>query len=138
MIVAVDTMGGDNAPKAQIDAAIDAVKEYGVEIVFLGDENTIKKHLEGKSYDFNKISIVHCSENIDNDEKPVISIKKKKDSPMVKGCNMLNDKKVDALVSSGSTGALLRVNISISSGIWAMPMQRLYLARKILRLALST
>ena len=80
MIVAVDTMGGDNAPKAQIDAAIEAVKEYDVEVVLLGDENDIKKYLEGKAYDFNKISIVHCSENIDNDEKPVMSIKKKKDS----------------------------------------------------------
>ena len=78
MIVAVDTMGGDNAPKAQIDAAIEAVKEYDVEVVLLGDENAIKKYLEGKAYDFNKISIVHCSENIDNDEKPVMSIKKKK------------------------------------------------------------
>lgn len=117
MIVAVDTMGGDNAPKAQIDAAIEAVKEYGLEVVLLGDENAIKKYLEGKAYDFNKISIVHCSENIDNDEKPVMSIKKKKDSPMVKGCNMLNDKKIDALVSSGSTGALLTAGMLITGRI---------------------
>ena len=61
MIVAVDTMGGDNAPKAQIDAAIEAVKEYDVGVVLLGDENTIKKYLEDKAA---KIGRASCRERV--------------------------------------------------------------------------
>lgn len=117
MKIAVDTMGGDNAPKAQIDASIDAVKEYDINIVLLGDEDTIKKHLKEKNCTSEKITIVHCSENIENDEKPVMAIKKKKNSPFVIGCNMLKDEEIDALVSSGSTGALLTSGMLITGRI---------------------
>ena len=58
MIVAVDTMGGDNAPKAQIDAAIEAVKEYDVEVVLLGDENTISKEEESLLSSFQPILLL--------------------------------------------------------------------------------
>ena len=117
MIIAVDTMGGDNAPKAQIDASIDAINEYDIDIVLFGDKETIEKYLSGKTYNSEKLSIVHCLENIENDEKPVMAIKKKKNSPMVLACNMLNNKEIDAFVSSGSTGALLTAGMLITGKI---------------------
>lgn len=117
MIIAVDTMGGDNAPKAQIDASIDAINEYDIDIVLFGDKETIEKYLSGKTYNSEKLSIVHCPENIENDEKPVMAIKKKKNSPMVLACNMLNNKEIDAFVSSGSTGALLTAGMLITGKI---------------------
>lgn len=117
MIIAVDTMGGDNAPKAQIDSSIDAINEYDIDIVLFGDKETIEKYLSGKTYNSEKLSIVHCLENIENDEKPVMAIKKKKNSPMVLACNMLNNKEIDAFVSSGSTGALLTAGMLITGKI---------------------
>lgn len=117
MIVAIDTMGGDFAPKAQIDAGLNAIKDFDLDIIFLGDEATIKSHLKDKTYNKNKISIIHCSENITNDDKPVMAIKKKKNSPMVMGCDLLNTKKADALVSSGNTGALMTSGMLLTGRI---------------------
>ncbi|EHL19239.1 fatty acid/phospholipid synthesis protein PlsX [Peptoanaerobacter stomatis] len=117
MRIAIDTMGGDFAPQAQINGALESIKELGVDVVLLGDENVINDFLKTKTYDKTKVSVVHCSENITNDDKPVISIKKKKNSPMVLGCNMLVEGKADALVSSGSTGALLTSGMLITGRI---------------------
>lgn len=107
MIVAIDTMGGDNAPFSQIEAGISAIDKLGVEVIFLGDEKTIKSKLKDMQLDSDKISIIHCSENITNDEKPVTAMKRKKNSPFVVGANLVKEKKADAFISSGSTGALL-------------------------------
>lgn len=117
MIVAVDTMGGDFAPNAQIDAGLLAIKDFDVDIIFLGDETTISNYLKDKNFDKTKVEIVHCSENITNDDKPVMAIKRKKQSPMVIGCDLLNTGKADALVSSGNTGALMTSGMLLTGRI---------------------
>lgn len=107
MKIAIDVMGGDNAPVAQIDAALDAVRDFGIDAVLLGDKERIDTVLSGKDYDKDKVSIVHCSQNITNDEKPVTAIKHKKNSPFVVASGLIKGKSADAFISSGSTGALL-------------------------------
>lgn len=107
MRIVVDGMGGDNAPKAVVGGVVDAIKEYNVEIVITGDKEILEK--EFASYEFNrsKLEIVHTTEVIENEDKPVQAIRRKKDSSMVVGLNLVKEKKADAIVSAGSTGALL-------------------------------
>ena len=101
-----DINGGDN--KAEIiKGAIDASKEFDKEIILVGREDFIKENLQELDYDKEKIEIINASENIENNEEPVLALRKKKDSSIVKAMTLLKGKKADALISAGSTGALL-------------------------------
>ena len=101
-----DINGGDN--KAEIiKGAIDASKEFDKEVILVGREDFIKENLEELDYNKEKIEIINASENIENNEEPVLALRKKKDSSIVKAMNLLKEKKADALISAGSTGALL-------------------------------
>lgn len=108
MRIILDAMGGDHAPLSNIKGALMAVSELGVDVVLLGDEMLIKNHLKELGEESNKkITIVHCSEVIQMEDKPVKAIRSKKDSSIVKGFAMLKNGEGDAFVSAGSTGALL-------------------------------
>ena len=101
-----DINGGDN--KAEIiKGAIDSSKEFDKEIILVGREDFIKEKIEELDYDKEKIEIINASENIENNEEPVLALRKKKDSSIVKAMTLLKEKKADALISAGSTGALL-------------------------------
>ena len=107
MKIVIDGMGGDNAPMAPVEGACMAVKEYGIDIVITGDKDQLKAELSKYDCDKTKIEIVHTSQVITNDEKPVVAIRRKTDSSMVVALNMVKNKEADAMVSAGSTGALL-------------------------------
>lgn len=106
MKIAVDVMGGDFSPMAQVLGAIEASKQRNFCLVLVGDEEQIKSCLP-IDIDSTKIEVVNAAEFIDNDESPTLAIRRKKDSSMVKSLNLLRDNEVDGLLSSGSTGALL-------------------------------
>ena len=112
--VALDAMGGDNAPNCNITGALRALKENDRLIVYLvGKESVIKDALgdsnvtEGLSYDPDRLIIVDAPDIIENAEPPVMAIRKKKDSSIVKAMNMVKEGQCDAYVSAGSTGAVL-------------------------------
>lgn len=107
MKIAIDAMGGDHAPKEPVLGALQALAHIKSDIVFIGDETKINAVLEGQSYDKSRISIVHTTEVIENEDKPVKAIKAKKDSSMVVGFKLLKEKQIDAFLSAGNTGALL-------------------------------
>jgi phosphate acyltransferase len=107
MRIIVDAMGGDNAPIEIVRGAIQAVKEFNVDITLVGDSGKIQDILIDEDVDKKRIEIVHTTEVIINDESPTIAIRRKKDSSMVVGMKMLKDGKGDAFISAGSTGALL-------------------------------
>lgn len=113
MKIVIDGMGGDNAPQAVVEGACMAVNEYGVDIVITGDEKAINDELKKHNYDKEKISVVHTTEVITNEEKPVQAIRKKKDSSMVVALNMVKNKEADIVISAGSTGALLSGGVFI-------------------------
>lgn len=101
-----DINGGDN--KAEIiKGAIEASNEFDKEVILVGREDFIKEKLEELDYDKERIEIINASENIENNEEPVLALRKKKDSSIVKAMTLLKGKKADALISAGSTGALL-------------------------------
>lgn len=106
--VAVDAMGGDNAPGEIVKGAVEAVNtDKRVKVFLVGIEDAIKAELQKYTYDAERLEIVHASEVIETAEPPVMAIRKKKDSSIVKCMYMVKDGTCDALVSAGSTGAVL-------------------------------
>ncbi|HAF26772.1 MAG TPA: phosphate acyltransferase PlsX, partial [Lachnospiraceae bacterium] len=106
--VALDAMGGDNAPGEIVKGAVMAVNERdNVHVILLGRKDLIDKELEGASYDKDRIEIINCTEVIEMAEAPVSAIRKKKDSSIVVGMGLVKEGKADAFVSAGSTGAVL-------------------------------
>ncbi|PJI06621.1 MULTISPECIES: phosphate acyltransferase PlsX [Clostridium] len=108
MIIAIDGMGGDNAPEAVIKGCIDAINEYNdLHIMITGPYDKINEKLN--EYDFNrdKIEIIDAKDIITNNEHPVMAIRRKKESSLYKALHLVKDGKADAVISAGSTGALM-------------------------------
>lgn len=108
IIVALDAMGGDNAPQVTVNGAVDAVNECGKLVVKLvGPKERLENELSAYSYDKERIIVVNAEEVIETSEPPVMAIRKKKDSSMVVALNLVKNGEADAFVSAGSTGAIL-------------------------------
>ena len=108
MRIIVDAMGGDNAPLAPVQGAIQAAKEYGVEIVLVGRREEIEKALQENSLTLpENVTIHHAGEVIEMCDDPAKAWRQKKDSSMTVGLTMVKDGEGDAFVCAGSTGALL-------------------------------
>lgn len=106
--VCVDAMGGDNAPLEIVKGAIEAINETKkVKVVLVGQEAAINAELAKYTYDAAQVEVVNADEVIDPNEPPVLAIRKKKDSSIVKGLEMVKEGKCDAFLSAGSTGAVL-------------------------------
>lgn len=107
MNIVIDAFGGDNAPLEVIKGAIDAQKDFNIDITLVGNEETIKKCASDNSLDITALKIKHADTVIDVCEEPTAVIKSKKDCSMAVGMQMLADGEGDAFVSAGSTGALV-------------------------------
>ncbi len=115
--VALDAMGGDNAPGEIVKGAVEALLEASkdeLKVTFTGDADAIRAELkklsaskEYSSIDEGHISIIHTTEVIETGEPPVNAIRTKKDSSLVVALKLVREKKADGFVSSGSTGAVL-------------------------------
>lgn len=113
MKILIDVMGGDNAPQVPIEAAVKAANELGVNMVLVGDTDIINKELEKYSYPEDKISIAHAPDVISNHEEPAKAVRQKKTASVVVAANMLKNGEGDAMLSMGSTGALLTAGLLI-------------------------
>lgn len=106
--VAVDAMGGDNAPVEIIKGAVDAVNLRDNILVYLvGTQEVLDTELAKYSYPKDRITTVASTEVIETAEPPVMAIRRKKDSSIVVGLNLVKDGTCDAFVSAGSSGAIL-------------------------------
>ena len=108
VVVALDAMGGDNAPVQIIKGAVDAVN--GSDKVFVkvvGPEDVVKAELAKYTYDTERIAVVNATEVIETAEPPVMAIRRKKNSSLVVALNLVKNGEADAFVSAGSTGAVL-------------------------------
>ncbi len=106
-IIAVDAMGGDNAPAEIVKGVVEASKTVKYKLALVGKEDIIYSELKKYNCDKSKIQIVNATEVIENCDTPTDAIKHKKDSSMVVGMNMVKSGSAKALVSAGNTGALL-------------------------------
>ena len=106
MKLAVDAMGGDNAPEEIVKGAVRAAKKFQCEIILVGDENKIKDVLknQGDIKDL-PLTIRHTTEVISMREHPADAVRNKKDSSIVVATKMVKDGECDAVLSAGSTGA---------------------------------
>jgi len=107
MKIIVDAMGGDHAPAVVVDGAIAAVKEYNHEIILVGDEPRIKALLDKAKYSGDRISVYPAEEVIEMHEPPAASVRKKRNSSIVIGINLIKEGKGEAFCSAGNTGAVV-------------------------------
>ena len=113
MKILFDVMGGDNAPDANIKAAVTVINDIDSELVLIGKEEIIKERIKAlyNKDDISQISdrlkIVNADEEITMEDIPTKAIKTKKNSSMVIGFNMLKNDEGDVFISAGNSGALL-------------------------------
>ena len=107
MKIVVDAMGSDNAPLAEVEGALQALKEHDCEIILVGDETRIKEALNKHGGKPDKITIKHASEIIGMSEPAALSVRRKRDSSMVIGLDLIKHKQADAFISAGNTGAVV-------------------------------
>ena len=105
--IAIDVMGGDHAPGEIIQGCVMASQEIKSKLILVGKEDMIKKELKKYTYPLDRITIVNTQQVITMEDSPVQAIRRKKDSSMVVGLNLVKKKEADAFVSAGNTGALL-------------------------------
>lgn len=109
VIVALDAMGGDYAPEQTVQGAVNAVRSSGdIKVILVGKEERLKEELYTKcNYSGDAVEIVNATEIIEMGDVPTSAIKNKKDSSLVVAMKLVRDGKADAVVSAGSTGAIL-------------------------------
>ncbi len=109
MKIIIDAMGGDNAPLEIVKGALQGQKRFGVDVVLTGDATAILKALEacGEKTLPRGVEIAHADEVVEMCDDPATVFRRKKNSSMALGLNMVREGKGDAFISAGSTGALL-------------------------------
>ena len=105
MRIAIDAMGGDEAPKVVVEGVLIAAEAFpDTTMVMYGDEKQIKQYL---TKELSNIEIVHTDEKIESDDNPVRAVRRKKEASMVLAAHSVKNGENDALFSAGNTGALL-------------------------------
>jgi glycerol-3-phosphate acyltransferase PlsX len=107
MKIVIDAMGGDNAPMVEVEGAVQAVGEFNHNVVLVGDECRLKDELAKYNCPAEKISIIHASEVIEMHEPAALSVRRKRNSSIVVGMDLLKRGEADAFVSAGNTGAVV-------------------------------
>lgn len=108
MKIALDAMGGDYAPAVNIEGALETVDNYhDIEIILVGDESLLKKELESKKYPHGLISIRHASQTVTMEESPSVAIRKKRDSSIRRGIELVKNGEADGFVSAGHSGVVM-------------------------------
>jgi len=107
MKIIVDAMGGDHAPQVPVEGALSAIKEISADIVLVGDEARIESLLQRARYSGNRITIHPASQVIEMHESPATSVRRKRNSSIVVGVDLVKKGVGDAFLSAGNTGALV-------------------------------
>lgn len=133
-IVAVDAMGGDNAPGEIVKGAVEAVQTRNdIKVILVGLQEEIQQELKKYTYPQEQIEIVPATEVIETAEPPVMAIRKKKDSSIVVALKLVKEGKADAFVSAGSSGAVLvggQVIVGKIKGVERAPLAPLIPTKK--------
>lgn len=107
MKIVIDAFGGDNAPLSNIEGAVMAKKEYDVEILLCGNEEKIKKCAEENNISLQNIEIIHADDIFDVHDDPNLLLKSKSNTSMAVAFKAVKEGKADAVISAGSSGAVL-------------------------------
>ncbi len=112
MKIAVDAMGGDHAPGVVVQGALSAAADLGVEIVLVGQKDSVERELARHSSNSKSITVVHASQIVSMDEAPSIALKKK-DSSMKVAFELMKQGEVEAAVSAGNSGAMMATGMFV-------------------------
>lgn len=108
--IAIDAMGGDNAPKAIVEGVNQAIEAFSdIEIQLYGDQTKINSYL----IQSDRVAIIHTDEKIMSDDEPAKAVRRKKKASMVLAAKAVKEGKADAIISAGNTGALLAVGLFV-------------------------
>lgn len=108
MKLAIDVMGGDKAPQAPIEGAIEAIRQFpDLEITLVGDESAIRQHITSEE----RITIIHTDEKIEDTDSPTTAVRRKKNSSMLLAIKEVKEGRADACLSAGNTGALMTAGL---------------------------
>jgi len=107
--IALDAMGGDHAPRAEVEGAILAARELGVKVVLVGIEDKVRQELNRHRHRGVAVEIVNATEVVTMQDSPSQAFRRKKDSSLHVATRLVRDGKADALVSAGNTGAAMTV-----------------------------
>ncbi|MDD5429001.1 MAG: phosphate acyltransferase PlsX [Candidatus Omnitrophica bacterium] len=107
MKIVIDAMGSDMAPAVEVQGAIQAVEEFGYDLILIGDEALIKAELDKRGGGRGKISIVHSPERIEMNEPAALSVRRKRKSSIVMGLDLIKRDEADGFISAGNTGAVV-------------------------------
>ncbi|MFC5471949.1 phosphate acyltransferase PlsX [Cohnella suwonensis] len=112
MRIAIDAMGGDHAPRAQVESAKAAAAEWpDTHLILVGDPEAIKPFLDADAPA--NITVVSALEVIGSDDEPVKAVRRKPDSSMVVAGRLVKEGKADAMISAGNTGALMATGLLV-------------------------
>lgn len=105
--ISVDAMGGDHAPAVVVEGVVEAVRAYDVFVYLVGRESEVRQELAKYKFDASRIEVVHAEEIVEMDEPPANAIRKKRNSSMNVGINLVKDGRADAFFSAGNTGGVV-------------------------------
>ena len=120
MKIAIDGMGGDRAPQAIVDGVVAAAREFGYELVLVGDKTVLRRELSRHRRCPDNIIVEHASEVVAMDEPPAISVRRKRHSSIAVGIELMKRGEVDAFISAGNTGAVVcsaTLNLGLLPGV---------------------
>jgi glycerol-3-phosphate acyltransferase PlsX len=114
MRIALDAMGGDYAPAVNIEGAIETIGDFeDIEVILVGDEAVLTRELEGKRNISQRISVKHASQSVGMDESATVAIRKKKDSSIRRGIELVKNGEADAFVSAVHSGVVMATALLI-------------------------
>ena len=121
MVIAVDAMGGDHAPDAVVEGALQAVNEYGVAVLLVGDQEAIRRELDRIGGEESPLlTIRHASENIEMGESPIAALRGKPDSSLRVAIQAVKAGEAGAVVSAGNSGAMLALAVLAFGLVWVL------------------
>jgi glycerol-3-phosphate acyltransferase PlsX len=109
MRIAVDAMGGDLGPAVTVEGAVVASREFGIEVVLVGDEPTLRRELQRHRHGVAGVTVRHASQVIEMGESPSVALRRKRDSSMRVAATLVRDGEAAAFVSAGNTGAAMAI-----------------------------
>ncbi len=111
--IALDCMGGDHGASAMVQGAVEAAREWGLEIILVGDEQCISRELVKYPTEGLKLEILHTTEVITADDQPGLAVRRKKDSSLVVASRLVKEGRAQAVFSAGNTGAIVAAGLLV-------------------------
>nr|WP_256502635.1 phosphate acyltransferase PlsX [Desulfuromonas sp. KJ2020] len=113
IVVAVDAMGGDNAPRVEVEGAVAAARKFGISIILVGESNSLQSELGKHSVEGLDIRIQHASEVVGMSDSASDAVRKKKDSSIRVAFNLIKNGEASAVVSAGNSGATMAAGMFV-------------------------